>query len=124
MRDRRATPLGLSVLLATMLACSDGNPILGHWRVDADLSPPGSAAGLEMSGSAELEFLETRMVAGSSSLDVTYIVEEDRVTVTTMQGQGTVYRFDPESRDQMSVETPLGAIVFKREDPDASATQN
>lgn len=98
--------------LLALAACGEGNPILGHWAVDAALSPPGSATGLEMAGSAELEFLEDRMIAGSSSLDVTYVVENDRVTVTTLQGQGTVYEFI--SRDQMSVETPMGPIIFRR----------
>lgn len=102
----------LLIVFLALSACGDGNPILGHWVVDADQSPPGSATGLEMAGSAELEFLEDRMIAGSSSLDVTYVVEDDRVTVTTLQGQGTVYQF--ESPDQMSVDTPMGPIIFRR----------
>jgi hypothetical protein len=111
-KDRLMIKAWLLFLLVAIAACGDGNPILGHWIVDAHASPPGSATGLEMAGSAELEFLEDRMIAGSSSLDVTYLVEEGRVTVTTLQGQGTVYEF--ESDDQMSVETPMGPIIFKR----------
>jgi hypothetical protein len=111
-KDRRMIKAWYVCLLLALAACGDGNPILGHWAVDAEQSPPGSATGLEMAGSAELEFLEDRMIAGSSSLDVTYVVEDDRVTVTTLQGQGTVYEFT--SRDQMSVETPMGPIIFKR----------
>jgi len=111
-KDHSMTKAWYLLLLLALAACGDGNPILGHWAVDAEQSPPGSAAGLEMAGSAELEFLEDRMIAGSSSLDVTYVVEDDRVTVTTLQGQGTVYEFM--SRDQMSVETPMGQIVFRR----------
>ena len=110
------TKAWLLVLLLALAACGDGNPILGHWVVDADRSPPGGATGLEMAGSAELEFLEDRMIAGSSSLNVTYIVENDRVTVTTRQGQGTVYKF--ESPDLMSVETPMGPIIFRRVEVD------
>jgi hypothetical protein len=102
----------LALLLITFLACEARNPILGSWTVDADRSPPGSASGLKMSGATDLEFLEGRMVAGSSSLDVTYIVEKGRVTVTTMQGQGTVY--DIRSDHEISVETPMGPIIFRR----------
>jgi hypothetical protein len=112
MKDRWMPKAWLLVLLLALAACGDGNPILGRWVVDAEQSPPGSATGLEMAGSDKLEFLEDRVIAGSSSLDVTYIVEDDRVTVTTLQGQGTVYEF--ESRDQMSVETPMGPIIFRR----------
>jgi len=116
MKIRPMTKACFSFLLLTLFllltACGEGNPILGHWVVDADQSPKGSAAGLERAGSAELEFLENRIIAGSSSLDVTYAVEENRVTVTTLQGQGTVYEFDSDNR--MSVKTPMGAIVFRR----------
>jgi len=115
-KDHLMVKAWLLVLLIALAGCGDGNPILGHWVVDAEQSPPGSATGLEMAGSAELEFLEDRMIAGSSSLDVTYIIENDRVTVTTLQGQGTVYEF--ESPDQMSVETPMGPIIFKRVEVD------
>jgi hypothetical protein len=100
------------IALFVLLACDAGNPLLGNWTVDPDQSPPGSATGLEMSGSTSLEFLENRMIAGPSSLDVTYIVERDRVTVTTLQGQGTVYQI--RSDREMSVDTPLGPIVFRR----------
>lgn len=96
------------------MACEPPNPILGRWVVDAAASPPGSAVGLERSGSAELEFLETRMVARSGSLDVTYTVEHDRVIVTTLRGEETTYAFSPDARDRMSVETPMGEIVFRR----------
>ena len=96
----------------TFCGCEAANPILGSWEVDSARSAPGTAQGLELSGSSRLEFLEDRMQAGSSSLSVTYSVEQDRVTVTTLQGHGTVYRFGEE--DQMSVDSPLGQIIFRR----------
>ena len=69
----------LVLILTAALACEASNPILGNWTVDPDRSPPGSAVGLKISGATDLEFLESRMVAGSSSLDVTYIIEKGRI---------------------------------------------
>jgi hypothetical protein len=105
--------LGLA-LVGLVLACGPGNRLLGEWVVVPELSPPGSADGLEMAGSSELRFLEDRMIAGASSMAVTYGVEKNRVTVTTPQGQGTVYEFEEDDDESMFVRTPHGPIVFRR----------
>ena len=109
------TKIWLALCLLAALGCGDSNPLLGRWTVDAEASPRGAAAGLELAGADKLEFQEGRMLIGSRSQDVTYTVEDDRVTVTSVQqGEGAVYEIV--SADSISFETPVGVLIYRRAD--------
>ena len=99
----------LTLLLFAAFACGESNPVIGHWKVDSNASAASAVTALEIAGATTIEFEEDRLIVGSQSHPVTYVVEDDRVTATPQEGQGTVYKI--ESADRMSFETPMGVIV-------------
>ncbi|MGI9308380.1 MAG: hypothetical protein ACR2P6_03890 [Gammaproteobacteria bacterium] len=92
-----------------------GNPLLGKWIADEQtVSDDAILSGLRMAGTEEIEFTDTKMIAGGSGLEVTYEVDGDRVMVTS-PFMGQMYRILGD--DRVSVDTGRGIeVVYRRMD--------
>jgi hypothetical protein len=111
------TAFALAFLLATLSACSDPNPLIGSWIVDAEESSTGAQAAAGLAGLGQLEFRDDKLVIDEESVDVAYEIDGQRVIVTrTADGRGDVYTLTGE--DRMEMKLPMGIAVVYRRAPD------
>lgn len=84
-----AIVFGFSLLL---LACKEQNPLLGEWSLvkTADLRTSAFKIA-QISGNAKIIFEETRMISENQTMDVSYTVNGNEVTVNYTNGEKNTY---------------------------------
>jgi hypothetical protein len=110
---------GRSVAIAAavfLVACGDSNPLIGEWQIDEDELPSPIRAAMEMAGMGiEIEFDDDRMIIDGRSILVSYLVEDDKITVVPNgENTGDVFRVIDKSHIELVVPV-IGGIVYEKD---------
>ena len=71
------------LLLATLISCTDANPLLGEWQVLPGSGPDTVAQ--------TIQFTDSQSISRNTADNVTYEIMEDRVIVTSSLGFNLIY---------------------------------
>ena len=118
MRQQRPRVMGAlaATLLFLVTGCGDGNPLIGQWSLDEDELPAAFRGVMAMVGNGgTLIFKEDAMVADGRSVLVTYLIEDDMVTVVP-EGENTGDVFRVIDRKHIELVLPLiGDLVYEKD---------
>lgn len=97
-------------------ACGDSNPLIGDWTLDGEALPAAVRGVIAMAGGGDsLTFKDDHMVIDGRSVLVTYLIEDDMVTVVPEgENSGDVFRVIDRTHIEL-VMPIIGGLVFVKD---------